>query len=347
MILQWVKKQMWFFGRFSFYLGILAIWPIILTILILMKKFGKPVFGYIFIVYPGSLDQVRGYMPIWFRHVIPIISPIGVISKGKNKISGIVLTIPWLIEEIEEQNRLNRIIDKTLSTAEKIGARAIALAGRMPSVIALNNTRNRLKNPFVFGEKGAVYTILRSVIGSANAAGIDLKSAVIGIIGFGFIGSRLADSLYQEAGVKKIIAVDPRIRKERKNGVILTRDPAFLSDCDIIIALTARGEQIETVVDYFKKGVLVIDDTHPQIPQRLIRRIKELKRGTVVKAALGLDGVSFIPRLPKWQRDWIPGCCVEAITASVCGFAADQKKFNQAAARINFQPLIIDNMDDL
>lgn len=343
-IRRWLKAQALFLERFALYLAVnLFGWPLVYPALFVAAKLGHPIFGYIFVVYPGSLDQVRGYMPIWMRHVIPIVSPIGIVSRGATK-RGLVMTIPWTIEEMEDDpQRLAATMNRARFIARAIGAESIALAGRMPSIISQYHGNGALQEPFVRGDKGSVYTVLLSVLQAVEQHGMRRAEVRVGILGYGFIGSRLASSL-TETGFGKVVAVDPRARHEKDNGIFLTRDPVHLESCDVVVVLTARGEQVDVAVDYLKHGVVVVDDTHPQLPRRLSALIRETKSGTVIKATLGMDGVRFIPRLPKWQASWLPGCTVEALVAASSGFGYNtQGEFNAVAHEMDFHAHSVEN----
>lgn len=335
-------------ARFAGYQTINLLWLVILRPLcVLLKWFRCPPFGYIFLVYPGALDQVRGYMPQWYRKIISIISIIGIISKGKQGKRGLVVAVPWTIEEMEQESRLEVIARHVTKLAKSLGAKSVALAGRMPGVFIQNGYHSLLSPPIVAGDKGTVYTIILSIKQITEALGISISKIVIGILGYGFIGSRLVNSL-RYFSKNRMIVVDPQIKQERddRDEVILSRDPAKLAHCDLVVILTATGEQAECAIQYLKPGVIVIDDTHPQLPLRLSSRI-EKKGGRVIKAVLGLDGVVFWPRLPNWEANWLPGCCIEGLVSATKGFASSQLEFNQLAQQIHFTALKVSNKNEL
>lgn len=346
--MRWIKKQFWLWARFGLYQAMNMLWfVILLPLCIALKWSGCPLFGYIFLVYPGALDQVRGYMPQWYRKIIPIISIIGIISRGKQGKRGLVVMIPWTITEVEEGNRLEVIVRRVNKLAKSIGAKSIALAGRIPGVLKQNGYFSLLSPPIVVGDKGAVYTITLSIKQITEALGISISKITIGILGHGFIGSRLVNSLHYFS-TNKIVVVDPRIKQERNDydKVILSSDPAKLANCDLVVILTAGGEQAECAIEYLKPCVIIVDDTHPQLPHRLSRLI-EKKGGRVVKAVLGLEGVAFWPRLPNWRANWLPGCCMEGFVSATKGFAFSQQEFNQLAHEIRFKALDVSNINEL
>lgn len=332
-----MKKAIWFLGRFVLYLFSNFVWMIIaLPLLKLAKRLKRPLFRYMFLVYPGTLDQARGYIPLWLRKFAPLISIIGVIT-GEHR--GLVITVPYLIEELENGGNgdrypdLREVADKVSGLANSIGAKAVALAGRMPSLLHQNGG---IFPPIVAGDKGAVYTVLEVTKQAMHEAGLEPNKTIIGLLGYGFLGRRVAKAI--QGWGSKVIAVDPRVRVERDNGFTLTRDPAVLNSCDVVIVLTAKGIQAETAVEYGSPGALWVDDTHPQMPRRLVRKIESIG-GKVVKATLTRNGTRFYPRLPKWGAKWLPGCCVEAIVVASNGADGDfvsQVAFNQAATQMNF-----------
>jgi hypothetical protein len=162
-------------------------------------------------------------------------------------------------------------------------------------------------------DKGSKFFVSLSIKQITEALGISISKITIGILGHGFIGSRLVNSL-RYFSTNRIFVVDPRIKQERNDydKVILSRDPAKLASCDLVVILTASGEQAEGAIEYLKPGVIIVDDTHPQLLHRLSILI-EKNGGRVVKAVLGLDGVAFWPRLPQWGANWLPGCCIEGL----------------------------------
>lgn len=344
--MRWVKKQFWFLARFASYFTMNLLWPLFFQPLCkLLKNFNHPPFGFIFLVYPGTLDQVKGYAPLWYRQIAPMVSVIGLVFKARNGQRGLVVSIPWTIEEMEDEGRLGVMLKMLNRLAEKIGAKSIALAGRLPGVIAQNGHREMLVKPIVTGERGTIFTIFLSAKQAVETAGLNFCQVKVGILGYGFIGSRLVSTL-QDNGIKNIVCVDPRIKQDRNNHLTLTRDPMALAGMDLVVILTAKGEQAETVIDYLKPGVLIIDDTHPQLPRRLSARI-EKAGGRVIKATLGMEGMVFWPRLPKWDRSWLPGCCVEALVSATQGFTMTQKEFNQQAEQMGFVALEVTNRSDL
>lgn len=322
------------------YLAMNLLWQVILLPLcILLKCLNYPLFGYIFLVYPGTLNQVKGYMPQWYRKFIPIISVIGIISKCREGERGLVVATPWTVAEMTEGNRLEVIARHVKRLTKTVGAKSIALAGRMPSIFTQKGYRSLLSLPIVTGDKGTVYTLAFFIKQITETVGINVSKITIGILGYGFIGSRVVNFLLR-SGTDRIIVVDPRIKQEhnKRDRVLLSRYPTKLANCDLVIILTSTGEQVEGVINHLKHGVVILDDTYPQLPRRLSNLIQK-KGGKVIKAVLNLDDVVFWPRLPNWEANWLPGCVVEGLVSANKGFANSQQEFNQFAQEMNFKAL--------
>lgn len=343
-------KRIWmrivFLARFMGYLAMLFLWPIVFFPLCrALKYLRKPFFDFVFVVYPGTLDQVQGYGPLLLRKLVPTISIIGVVKKGRVGKRGLVVAIPWDDDEIEKNELHDTIVRNVEKLAAAIGATSIALAGRLPGILTQGGRKNVLNPPFVVGDKGAVFTIIRSVAKAIEAENLDCTTIHIGIVGYGFIGSRVANVL-QESIVEPIRASDPRITVEKRTKVWLSANPEILTDCNLVIVLAGKGEQFKDTVPYLKNGVIVVDDTHPQIPGDVCAEVRK-RGGKVLKAVLVLPGMKFLPRLPKWEANWLPGCCVEAVVAAMKGFSANQQEFDMRANEIGFDALEVTNKSDL
>ena len=246
------------------------------------------------------------------------------------------MAIPWTIDEMEKMGNLEKSVDKVSQLAKSIGVKSIALGGRIVTVLFKRGYK--FEPPMVLGSKGAVFVVSNCVKQALELMGPDIGIIEIGILGHGFLGSRLTDFL-EENSKHNIIAVDPRFTHSQKQGrVKLTPDFNEITNCEILIVLTPKGIQIEDEIKYFKKGISVIDDTHPALPRKLVTDIKTMGN-RVIKAVAILEGVEFWPKLPKWNNDWIPGCCVEALITAIIGDLQDksQEEFNNIANNIGFK----------
>jgi len=316
------------------------LWPVaLLPFCRLAATLGFPLFGFVFLVYPGTVLQVTACVPLWYRSIRPGPSVIGVMSKGKGGQRGLVMAVPWTIDEMEEKNNfLENTVKEVGSLAKTIGAKTVALGGRIVTV--LSKRGHRFELPAVAGDKGAVYTVSKSIDQALKSANLKTRRVKIGVLGYGFLGSRLGDFL-RDTFHYNIVAVDPRFTQpQTKYGIRLTPDPSEVHQCDLIVILTPKGEQVEDEIKYFKPGAIVVDDTHPSLPRRATPVI-EKNSGRLVKAGVSLEGVRFWPKLPGWGAHRIPGCCVEAMVVAASGDVRDetQEDFNALADQMGFSAL--------
>jgi len=346
-----MRKLLWFTLRFSAWSVMVIAWPALLKWICWgFNKLGYPIFDFIFVVYPGTPKQARGYAPDWVRTFIApyiaVISTIGIIKKGTKSGRGLVVTVPWTAEEIHKGHYLEKITTRVTNMSAAIGVKSIALAGRIPSMLKSNGYSPN-GNGIVLGDKGALFTITQSLFMQVSKKG--LLNPRIGILGYGFLGEQLIP-LIKASGITKhnIIVVDPRTPS---NGVPdyveYSNTPDVLSVCDLIIVLTGTGKQADKAIKYLREDVVVIDDTHPQMPRYLNNNIRK-NGGTIVKATLEIEGVSFLPRLPGWEASWLPGCCVHAmVLATNGGFINSQDEFNRRAKEMGFRALDVSNKEGL
>lgn len=280
-------------------------------------------FDYLFLVYPGNEYDLNGYCPpklarSWLFSGKPVIG--GVISKGSTGVRGLILVIPNTAKQLLSSkpivlsvvNRLSRI-------ATILGVNSIAMAGQLPSIVEKHKIP--LDRRFVDGKLGTVFTIestLEKVLGLDGVPG----QPAIAVVGTGFIGTALLEN---------------QVRAGRNvTGFSLNSDATQISQSDIVIVLTPRGKDFAPYIPHLKQGSIVIDDTHPRIFARL-------EHATLYKVAMSLDGVKFMPKLPGYRNNWVPGCAIEAILQARFGHdtITDPEKAKKAAAIIGLRPILV------
>ena len=297
-------------------------------------------YDYLFFTYAATSEDSDKYGPAWFRNLFPPMVPIGWISRGGEIGRGLVLGTTLNAGKFEDRKMAESLKDLLLSFLRKTGAKSISLGGRLPSVLTAAGID--LDPPFVYGKFGTVYILQLSIRHFVEKKGLVPKQTVVGILGIGFIGSALACFLADH--YKQVVAVDIRksSRDEWPEKVIYTTDASKLQTCDIVVILTARGDDAESAISQLKQDVLVLDDAHPQLSAPLISRIRNEKKGEVYKAAVRAPGVRFIQRLPGFNPEWLPGCAIEAMVAARFGNSyKTQAEFNDLGDRLGFEPLEI------
>jgi len=297
-----------------------------------------PVFGYFklfdfaVLVYPGTDKDISTYMPSNFLiKFAPIISIIGFIRNNKDKKNGIIFATKYYIKDIEKENK-EKIIKIIKKYANILKVKKVALVGRLPKILFETD-----KSLFVEGKTGTVFTVIGAVKKTIQDLNLNSNKITIGVIGVGFIGKEVLENL-KNMGFMSIIGFDIRIKKDiLSNNIIETNNPEFLKKCDLLIILTANGDDINDLVINFKNKAIILDDTHPSISKNIIRKINIEKNGSVYKVAAAMKNTKIYPEIPGFKSEWIPGCIVETIVSS---YTQDkwhnQDEFNNIAEKFGF-----------
>jgi hypothetical protein len=289
-------------------------------------------FNFAALVYAGTSLDIKGYFPFEFiKKIVPQISIVGFIRDKENNKNGIIIASKYYVEEIKEKKEL--VYENVDRFAKSLDLKKIALVGRLPRILFDMN-----KVLFVEGKTGTVFTVINSVKKSMKDLNLDYKKINIAVIGVGFIGKEVLENL-KNMNFASITGFDIRIEKKSisADSIIMGSDPELLTKCDLLVILTANGDDIVNLIVNFKKNVIVLDDTHPSISLENIRRIKSEKNGAVYKVAAALKSTSIFPEMPGFKNNWIPGCIVETIVSSYSNRKwVNQDDFNDMAETFGF-----------
>ncbi|MFA6027964.1 MAG: hypothetical protein WC752_03485 [Patescibacteria group bacterium] len=320
------------------------------TLLLGWHIFRQRQWPFIFVVYPGTPEDTKGYFPAWTigiaKRIFPTVFPLGFIGGGLY--FGTMISTQQAEAEPSEAARLYGALRYT---AARISSETkVAIAGRMPGILARHG-HDMNAHPFVDGVRGTIHTISQGVhmVYARHEIHRMKQLAVVG--GGGYSGSRLIERL-KELGYQNIVALDQRFKEEQYDGgVTRTSDPSRLEKCQVVVVLTAEGEQFESCVPHLAKGTKVLDDTHPQIPSWLCELVRA--RGChLYKVAISLPGFAFSPALPGYKANWLPGCVWEAVVTVAAngngrnGFQ-DMGEFAEIAAHLGFIPLLVAHYDNV
>ncbi len=308
------------------YVGFLAMnlvfrWPI--WILLYLAKPLK-IIKFLFMVYPGRESDLDGYCPrrlakSWVFSKKPVIG--GLMLGG-----GLVLVVPNTVEEFERDfDTSDRVVERLVWISKLINAKAIALAGRLPGIIS--RKKGHLEKPIVRGNRGTVFCVMETLYRVINEHKIDADKVEVSVVGIGYVGRMLIDNLKEEGF--NVIGIDIE-------GTEFYSNRERIKTSDIVIVLTPRGDDFSPYIEELKEGAIVIDDTHPKI-------IERPEKNPFYKVAIGREGVKFIPRLPGYKPDWIPGCVIEAMVAAETGYFnhLSQQEFNRMARELGFFALMV------
>jgi len=295
--------------------------PLIWPTLFVLRPFR--LFDYLFLVYPGTDYDLDGYCPRWLaRSWLFSGRPVagGMITRGTTGVRGLILVMPNTARQLlADKSIVNDIVKRLNSISTLVGANTIAMAGQMPSIAEKHGIATDQK--FVDGKLGTVFAI-ETTLEKILALEDTCKDPVIAVIGTGFIGQAVLNNLKRKG--RKVV------------GFNIDSDVSAIADADIVIVLTPRGKDFMPYVPHLKKGAIVIDDTHPRIFARI-------DNAALYKVAMSIEGVQFLPKLPGYLYDWVPGCAIEAILQARFGHDTilDPAKARSAADEIGLKPILV------
>ena len=309
------------------------------------KKRGKNA-PFIFLVYPGTREDVDRYFPRplhpIFQKILPPVFPVGLLGRG-------LVMATFTFDLAFTTPRCQSIQDALKAWADDIGASTIALAGRMPGIF--HGQGLKIEPPLVTGDMGTIHAVvscLRSVRKRHGFHRKDCRVAVLG--GGGFVGGSLCRTL-MALGYSRVVALDIRYTEtQEEDGILQTSDYRQLEEVDLVVVLTARGHEIKPAIPYMKNK-LVVDDTHPQLPSWLVSQLRENECLTY-KVVITLDDFKFRPAIPGYKRDWIPGCVWQAVVTAVAldmdlgnGFKT-LHDFHQVARQLPYHAPLVEHYDN-
>ncbi len=305
---------------FFIFTSLILRYPILLLLFILQPF---RLFQYIFLVYPGKDKDIDGYCPLWLAKSVlysgkPAIA--GIITRGNIKARGLVLVVPNTTFECIANKQVSVEIMKNLKMIAKIvGAHTIGMAGQGPGIMKKHTID--IGENFMHGTMGTVFSISETIKAALEEIDFSKELKTV-VIGKSYISTGLVGFLNKNGYSASEMSVSD--------------DPSLIKEADIVIVITSRGKSFYPFIPYLKNSSIVIDYTHPKMQ-------KKPQNTYFYKVATGIHGVKFIPRLPGYKANWIPGCCIESVIRSECGQTpfANQTLFNEAAKSIGLKPLLV------
>lgn len=151
----------------------------------------------------------------------------------------------------------------------------MALVGRLPKLLFQTGD-----DIFVEGKTGTVFTVLDTLDVVLTKLNVKKSDISIGVMGIGFIGKETVKQ-FSLMGFASVAGFDTRFEHARavENGVTTGNDALILGECDVLVMLTPRGDDISEYISHLKRGVIIIDDTHPFISLGNVRKIQSEKEG--------------------------------------------------------------------
>ena len=222
---------------------------------------------------------------------------------------GLIVATPSSNDELRSSAERSR---RLVADVERFRGRRIALAGVIPSCF----TQHRVwpdDDRFVRGQYATVHMIRRNVE-DVLRRNPELADRAIAIVGVGATGQLVANDLAHSG--YELLALDPR--PEAASGLgdgvrFLGMDTAALADAGVVVLLSTGGDEgVASIASALIPGTAVVSDTHPKVSRSAARDLHD--RGVIVyESALTRRGTRFVPKLPRWPADTIPGCVAQAI----------------------------------
>lgn len=295
--------------------------PLIWPTLLILRPFH--LIDYLFLVYPGTDYDLDGYCPRWLaRSWLFFGRPVtgGIITRGETGVRGLILVVPNTARQmLADKSLVLDIVNRLNSISTLVGANTVAMAGQLPSIVEKHGIDTDQK--FVNGKLGTVFAI-ESTLEKVLEKEVVPGNPTIAVIGTGFIGEAVLEN--QKRKGRKVV------------GFNIDSDAKDISGADIVIVLTPRGKDFMPYVPHLQKGAIIIDDTHPRI-------FAKIDNATLYKVAMSIERVQFLPKLPGYKFNWVPGCAIEAILQARFGHdtIVDPERAKLAAEKIGLRPILV------
>lgn len=146
-------------------------------------------FEFAVLVYPGTKKDTSSYIPFAsLRKILPDLSIVAFMTNKKDKKRGIIFGTKYYISEIKEKKDI--ISKKIERYAKFLRVKKVALVGRLPKILFDYN-----QSLFVSGRMGTVFSVIDSTKAVISKLNLKNKDLIVGIVGVGFIGEKVLDSL--------------------------------------------------------------------------------------------------------------------------------------------------------
>lgn len=287
---------------------------------LLIKRCWRP--KLIFMVYPGSKKYITRYIfQFLYDHFpIPDINPLGIIIRPD--MIGVYATTKYPLADASKKQlaAMTGGITKAFPYA-----RSVSLSGSWPSFLSKAGLPNATP-PLTDATLGTVYAmdkICAEMIRLRNETTGNARLCILG--GGGFVGKTLLPVIRNRYGA--LMAIDPCYRETiYDDNVICTSDPKWIRTADAVLVLTPRGDDAAPYSKYAQVDQIWGDDTFPDMSPATQQSIRD-KGAMLFKTAMIDKTLRFIPPLPTFGINHVPGCLISAM--------ANEKKGTQGMARFN------------
>lgn len=224
--------------------------------------------------YPFAGKLPESFIDIWTRYYWPIVGSeiTGFKTKRNEEVRGWIIICPLTPRQMmRDQPLARRKILQSVKLAEKLGAKIVGL-GAFTSILTHDGTDliGKVKVGLTTGNAYAVALLVQNVTKVAEKIGMELKDAVVAIVGAaGSVGSACTRILSEK--VRQLILID--IDQEALESLIATigirgnlkgySEVDVVSTADIVIAASSAIGAIITP-SHLSSGTIVIDGSQPK-----------------------------------------------------------------------------------
>lgn len=268
----------------------------------------------IYVINAGRPTDIDAYLP---RSLHPMAKRQGLIPAGFFYIPNFGMSFiagsPFSNREIvEEPAKCQRIIEE----AAKYKADRISLNGVIPSAVYRHDLWPEDER-FVRLQWATIFMIEQNIDQIIARHALQSNGGLPGVcvVGAGYTGAQMANRLAKKGF--SVTSMDPREEAQHRldDAVRFVGMDAreALRDVTIIVLLTSRGDDgVASVREALRPDQIILSDTHPKISRPLCRSLQS-EGIQVYESALTRPGTVLLPKMPRWDRDTIPGCVAQAI----------------------------------
>ena len=302
--------------------------PIFLATLSAMSPLVKKLpWKFVFGVNVGSQQEAKAFAPDWAFSTLKKTGflPGGIIKTDKG--FGLVVGTFHFNEEIKESSP---IAQKILNSVSTYNANKIALTGVVPGALMKHGIFPEHDHRFVTGTIGTLFMLKHNLLELIQKLPPNEKPKVA-VVGYGYTGKALVHEIEKLNDIEVKIFDNDTTIKPTSNSKFYGDDFEKITDCQIVILLTVRGDEgVSSIIDYLLPGTLLLSDTHPKISRKTWALLNSLSIDGYESAAT-ITGFKAFPSYPGWNDSTIPGCLIQAFIESQLNQQIhDQEQFDSA-----------------
>ena len=259
----------------------------------------------VWVVNAGDRKMADAYLPRWaqdfykYRDPAMIAGLFHAPGAGTSLVCGSILTNRELSDHPE-------LLQVMMASVCRLRAKRISFAGIIPSLLHKHDLWP--DDPrLIRDQKATRFMLLENLREIQRHHG----ARSVCVVGVGHTGTQIAHD-FAAAGFD-VCARD--VRDEAADQLVGVRfvgmDAEAAAAADVVTLLSTDGDSIISLLPHLRPGQVVLADTHPKMRPEIVGQLHA--QGVVVyESALTYPGLRFLPKMPHWRHDTIPGCVGQA-----------------------------------